>query len=398
MFKRRQTTAREEGFVSLFTVIFFMMLISVITIGFLRIMGVEQRQALDNDLTASALAAAESGIEDAKRAILKYNSLPDGDALKNDLRTALNSSDCDALFSSSAITTALNISNNGSITGSPNLNQYYTCLSVNLNSADYVSSSTAGKSEYIPLRSEGNAEYDQIKVSWHLATATAGAQGDGMPQRYATSNQLPQVTGSVAAQNWSTRGYPAYMRVQLYGYPDGTIDRAKINDRSRSIFMIPSTVGTAETTPIDFGVVDPLPHTFNQDKTPLQQIQCKGTGTPPNVPAGTYACTATLKLPSDPAYRSNINKYFLRVTPQYGSTHFKVELRNSSSGNTVNFSEVQPIVDVTGRASDVFRRVQARVRLDAISDLPEYSLESAGDVCKNMQVADGSFFQPNNCP
>lgn len=393
----KQIQRREEGFVSLFTVIFFMMLISVITIGFLRIMGVEQRQALDNDLTASALAAAESGIEDAKRAILKYNSLPDGDALKNDLKTALNSSDCDALFRTSSITSALNISNTGSINGSPNLNQFYTCLSVNLNSNDYISSSTAGKSEYIPLRAENNAEFDQVKVSWHLVNNTAGADGDGQPQRYATTNQLPQVTGSTPAQNWSTRGYPAYMRAQLYGYPDGTFDRAKIDERSRSVFMIPSTVGVDESSPILLDSADPLPHNFDQTKPSiLQQVRCKGT--PPNVPSGTYACTAILKLPSDPALRSNINKYFLRLTPQYGATHLKVELSNSTTGSTVRFSEVQPVIDVTGRASDVFRRVQARVRLDAISDLPEYSLESAGDICKNMQVSDGSFYQPNNCP
>src|SRR6266496_6576946 len=100
---------KERGFVSLFTVIFFMLLITIITVGFWRIMAIEQRQSLDNDLTASANAAAQSGIEDAKRAIIKYNSLSNGDPLKAQLEAALTSSECDALTGNNSIRTALNL-------------------------------------------------------------------------------------------------------------------------------------------------------------------------------------------------------------------------------------------------------------------------------------------------
>src|SRR5688572_24951927 len=65
----------EEGFVSLFSTIFFMLLVTVITIGFIQITATEQQQALNNDLSSSALASAQSGLEDGKRAVLKYFSL-----------------------------------------------------------------------------------------------------------------------------------------------------------------------------------------------------------------------------------------------------------------------------------------------------------------------------------
>lgn len=391
---------REEGFVSLFTVIFFMLLISVITIGFLRIMSIEQRQALDNDLTASALASAESGIEDAKRAILKYSSLPPSDPLKADLRTALTSTACDALFSNANIRSALNIRNDGSITGQANLNQFYTCLSVNLNSPDYVSSSTAGKSEFIPLRSQNGNSFDQIKVSWHLVSTTVGKDGDGIPQRYAPGLTLPRVTDSNPVNSWTDRGYPAYMRVEVYGFPNGNFNRNSVNDRTRSVFLVPNTssngAAAGENDPILLSTVDPLPHNFDVAKTGVRGVRCKGN--PPAVAVGTYACTATIELPNDPGLRGNNNNYYLRLTPLYGATHFRAELKDSATNSIVNFSEVQPIIDVTGRASDVFRRIQARVRLDSITDLPEYTVESADTICKNMQVADGSFYQPNNCP
>lgn len=387
---KRQT--HEEGFVSLFTVIFFMMLISVITIGFLRIMTIEQRQSLDNDLTASALASAESGIEDGKRAILKYASMPDG-AEKNALRSALTSNECNALLSNSTAN-SIGINATGSITGNADLNQYYTCLSVNLFSADYISSASAGKSEYIPLHTENDDPFDQIKVSWHMVSNAINAESDGRPSNYALSTSFPKVTGN--AQSWSAQGYPAYLRVQMYGYPQGSFTRDNVNDRTRSLFLIPSVVGTAENTAISTTISDPTPHEFDNGKSAVQAIQCKPT--PATVSEGEYACAATISLPDDPTLRGNNNEYYLRVTPLYGATHFKVELKDSSKGTIVNFSEVQPIIDVTGRASDVYRRVQARVRMDAVGDLPEYAVESADDICKNMQVSDGSFYQANSCP
>lgn len=388
----RQKVTDERGFVSLFTVIFFMLLITIITVGFLRIMAIEQRQALDNDLTASAEAAAQSGVEDAKRAIIKYNSLPDGDPLKAQLFSALTSNDCDALFTNASVRAALNINNNGSINNQPGLNEYYTCLSVNLNTADYVGQASAGKSEFIPLRTENNDRFDQVMVSWHLASQTIGNDGDGQPANYAPGLQLPPVTGG--ANSWSARGYPAYLRVELYGYPNGNFGRGGINTLSRSVFLVPNASGNAaavpSTTPINVGTVDP--RGMNQNKINLVGVRCNGT--PPNIPVGTYACTARIEL--EASQPSTSNNYYLRVTPLYGSTHFRLQmLRNNA---VVNFSGVEPIIDSTGRASDVFRRIQTRVRPDNLSNLPEYAAETAGDICKTMQVSDGSYYQGNVCP
>ncbi|MGH7196154.1 MAG: hypothetical protein ACREGJ_00060 [Candidatus Saccharimonadales bacterium] len=388
---------KEAGFVSLFSVIFFMLLITVITIGFLRIMAIEQRQALDNDLTASAIAAAESGIEDGKRAILKYYSLPNSDPLKGELASALNSSDCDALTRSPSIRTALGLNAAGNVIGNQELNQYYTCLSVNLNSPDYISHSPAGQSEYFPLKTSNPSGFEQIKISWHLISPSIGSDGDGVPSAYAPGPLLPPVinVNGNPTNSWSSQGYPAYLRVQLYGYPAGSFDRANLTDRNRSVFLVPSDSSNAaavdENTPIVLSAADP--RGFDQNKTVLRQVKCKPN---PGANVGSYACTALVELPTDPTLRGNNNNYFLRVTPLYGQSHFRAVLIHD--GQPVDMQEVQPIVDATGRAADVFRRIQARVRLNAPSGLPEFVAESANDICKNMEVADGTYYQPNNCP
>jgi Tfp pilus assembly protein PilX len=385
--------ASERGFVSLFTVIFFMLLITIITIGFLRIMTAEQRQALDNDLTASAQAAAQSGIEDAKRAIIKYNSLPDTDPLKAQLQTALTSSNCNALFTSAAVRTALNLNNSGSINNQPGLNEFYTCLSVNLNTPDYIAPASAGKSEFIPLSPENGDPFEQILVSWHLASAAVGTDGDGQPSNYAPGVQLPPVAGG--ANSWSTRGYPAYLRVELFGYPNGSFNRGGIDQLSRSVFLVPNASSNAaavpSSTPVNMGTIDPR----GADQTKINLVGVRCTGTPPNVPVGTYACSARLELPV--GQPSTSNKYYLRVTPLYGGAHFRLQMFHNSS-TVVNFSGVEPIIDSTGRASDVFRRIQSRVRLDNTANMPEFSAETASDICKTMQVSDGSYYQGNVCP
>lgn len=379
--------AGENGFVSLFSVLFFMMLITIITIGFLRVIGVEQRQALDKDLSNGALTTAETGVEEAKRALIKYASLDPNSSDKGHWRSVFNSGGCNALFSDNLIRNTLNLNPSGQV-GQTALNQFTTCLTINLSSADYESHNSAGKSEFIPLKHDPSQTFDQIRVSWHLLSNSVGTDGDGVPADYPPDSLLPPVTGN-NGDNWTNNGFPAYMRVELYGYPNGTFSRSDIDNRTHSLVLVPGTTGVTANTPIALDTIDP--RGIDQFKPGAQSVICQSLNNPP---IGSYACTATLQLPADPSLRGNNNNYFLRVTPLYGSVHFKVEMLKS--GSVINFNEVQPTIDSTGRVKDVFRRVQTRVRLDLSGNVPEYSAETVNDICKDMKVSDGSYYQ-NNC-
>jgi hypothetical protein len=98
----------------------------------------------------------------------------------------------------------------------------------------------------------------------------------------------------------------------------------------------------------------------------------------------THACSATLEVPA-PADGNVLNRNaFLRLSALYNSTHYKVELLKA--GTVVPFDNVQPEVDSTGRANDMFRRVKSRVELRGEFMYPESAIDITGDLCKSFTI------------
>jgi len=112
--------------------------------------------------------------------------------------------------------------------------------------------------------------------------------------------------------------------------------------------------------------------------------------------AGGYACSAVLVVP--PAIGS-INTAdrtaFLRLMPFYNATHFRVTLWNGPvnlANPSVKFKDVQPAVDSTGRANDLFRRIQSRVDLfDTSFPYPDATIDLTGNFCKDFAITDTQY-------
>jgi hypothetical protein len=64
-----------------------------------------------------------------------------------------------------------------------------------------------------------------------------------------------------------------------------------------------------------------------------------------------------------------------------------------SCSKTLPFVGVQARVDSTGRANDLFRRVEARIELvDIYFPLPDYSVQANTDIVKNFWVTFNNWF------
>jgi Tfp pilus assembly protein PilX len=392
----------ERGAVSIFIVIFTALLITTITVAFVRTMVQDQQQATMNDLSKSALDSAQAGVEDAKRAIVTYQShcIESGDGV--------GTTECNNLASALRDGTHCDTLQKAGVAGSPDdkevvikqaegdelLQQAYTCVKVQLDTKDFIGSVTPNTSRLIPLKASG--AFNQIVIEWYSQSDLQTAAGDN-PAGGATPVDLGLDARLPKLADWP-KNRPALMRVQLLQFGDsfklsdfyGTADASNANDAS--LFLVPSRVGRTTMSFSD---------DIRQSSTSgaLEQIACN-----PNFSSTStdtqYACKATIQLPNpiDTADAAKRHAY-LRVNELYNTnTNFRVTLQDASS-NPVSFSSVQPLVDATGRANDLFRRIQSRIELTN-SSIPytEATVDLTNSLCKSFLVTDKpEDYNPGNC-
>jgi Tfp pilus assembly protein PilX len=388
---------RQSGAVSLFVVIFAALLMTIVTISFIQLMVRDQRQATVNDLSQSAYDSAQAGVEDAKRLLLLDQSCRNGTAaLSINCTTIANAlvpapgqteTTCDTLAKAGIV----NQTNNETIieqsTGdnAAKLDQAYTCVKIKVENDDYKRELEVNKSETIPIRGVGT--FDSIELSWfHQDDVDSGEEeGDpmiGFPSSGADVSLPPVGT------KWQAN-HPALMRVQFMQTGDSfkltDFDNSQTGNKSdaNTLFLYPSETGLPDK---DFAL--------DARRSPLnapQLAHCVDSFV-----ESEYACKVTLRLPN-PIDGSSNRGAFLRLSALYNGAHVKVALKNG--GDSVKFDRVQPEVDSTGRANDMFRRVKARVELVGNFTHPEAAVDLTGNLCKNFTVTDqdSGFSKSTTC-
>ncbi len=352
--------SRESGIVSILSVIFFIILMSIISVSFLRIVTDEQDQVIQDDLSKGALAASRSGVEDAKRALLYCRTNPSGAGCSGILNQT-----CPGMFAGGlGATLGLNMQPDGVRVGDPTSdnNERYTCVTLNQDTPDVTGKMSEGLGDFIPLR--GTGTFDRIRISWHQ-TAVDGLAP--IPTAIASNNN----TRYDEWRNGTGQRYIAMPRIQLMQF-NATQPLGSQTDSTAGAFLVPNNSGSNTVS------ITSLNRTGIADKRP--KINC-------NSPESGYMCSAVVTFPSPPAG----TEYFLFIKAFYGTPNYKIELLQ---GNTVvYFSDVQPQVDSTGAAANVFKRILSRVsyQYDASTFYTSNSIESGMSVCKNFSVSIDSF-------
>ncbi len=408
---RYQKSSKQSGAVSIFVVVFTALLFVAVSVGFITIIISGQNQTTDNDLAQSALDSAHAGAEDAKRVLAQYTDCQE--------RNIQDTDDCQRIIKAiddpnqpcETVNYALSLgSGERPVQQSESdkaLEQAYTCVRVTPNTPNYVGktrSDAEGGIRIIPLKSV--ADYDVIQIRWLKDDDDMSYNNPGDTPDFSLlpkdSDQPDGFLKLPSRSDWLNDDRGALLRVGSLQYDPGNIDLLDMDDNARAVFLYSSRLGATNTAqnPIDMATVDlhlPLPP-VNQDRlvdaSPNKPIEadCNATGETRAAERGAYMCVSYLRLPR----HDNGSLFnYLTIASVYRDVSFEVSLMKVNADplqdpEIVRFKNVQPEIDATGRANNVFRRIVSRVEsADANqAPYPRAAVGSRSNVCKNFLVTD----------
>ena len=374
---------KQNGAVSLFIVVITALLITVITVSFIGIMVKNQQQASVIDLSQSAYDSAQAGVEDAKRALLKYQNIcaSGGDCVT--ARKQINASTCNTAVESLIDVVASKVGDEIKVqTGSANsLDQAYTCVKISLQTDDYVGVLTKEASKIIPL--VGADAFDTINVEWFSAKDLQGSSMAVNVPSIGVGN--PPLLSQDSWTSSTSLNRPAILRTQLMefnnsGFLLSDFNGNNENGSNNTLFLYPTNI--VSTT-----------RTFSDDTRlsakSLTQIHCEDS-----LILNNYSCSVAIKLPK--AITAGDHTAYLNLTAIYKNTHYRITLQNGVT--LVKFDSVQPKIDSTGRTNDLFRRVEARVSLNDVNfPYPEAAIYTEDNFCKDFLITDDASDYKNTC-
>lgn len=333
----------EKGFISIFSALIIMVLLALVIIGFTYTTNRSIKRTLDDQLNTQAFYAAESGVNDA----IDYLS-GGGTADKNS---------CDS-------------GGGGSFTYSvdPALDVGYSCVLIDVDPTQQVFSPVPveGSDKPIVANVRTSAAISGFSFSWDSTQPTLSSPRTGGFAGAGTRPDLPSKT------TWGND--IGIVRIDLVPVGvAGQLNRQNLVANSYTFFLYPTD--TSFSTNV-------TPGQANAGTTLL--ANCNNTG---------LRCQATVNL-SGPA----LSSYRMRIQSLYNPTQVSFEPFDSSN-NVLNMLDGQAVIDSTGRANDIFRRIQVRVPLAEIPGFTEaFALNSAGSVCKVLQVTPSGSNNIDNPP
>ncbi|MDB5170234.1 MAG: hypothetical protein JWN82_630 [Candidatus Saccharibacteria bacterium] len=351
----RNKTTNEQGMVSIVVTIILMLVISITVLSFAQIIRREQRQALDSQLSSQAFYAAESGINDA-RTYIKEHYLSKG-LVPDDKKACADAGDPN--YPPSAIPMTVD-----------GADTTYPCLLITGNPKSLVYDvSPSASSRVIPIDTHGTP-IKTIDLSWQ-----SPSQSDPIANCPATvSPDLPKAdlppTNPAA---WKC-GF-GMIRIDLV--PGENMTRNGLMASTFTAFLTP--VKQPGTNSISYIGGDNIytGGTANQSARPAAFCNTDGASAP--------TCKITIKDLS-------ASKYYARVSALYAEVKGFTVAANDFSAKPSNLYGAQVVIDSTGKANDVLRRIQVRVPLVSDTLHADYGIQSKDSLCKQYQTYPSSAY------
>lgn len=421
------------GAASLYVVIFITLLFGVITLSFVRLVISEATQTTNADLSKSAYDSALAGVEDAKTALLKYHDcLSQGYSGVKDstvscqkiiyeMQTGIASDSCDTVAKSlgrqqnkddGAViiqeTTDTTIRNTAS-----ELVQAYTCVKISEELPDYRTTLNYDtRIRIIPLRSEHINDLGTVLIRWFSSQNKGNSKFNWGGIRRTDQSTPPIISVQFLQADQPDDAVAGFKLSELSS--SSRVNKVAGSTNRGTIFLQPGLSTNLWHDSLSDNVISGKQLSESSDKSPLRekatdtikpekyiyQVKCKDIDT-----TADWYCDANIGIPR--TYRNNANRNpgatFLIVALPYGTpaTDISVELHDNTANQTIiPFTGVQARVDSTGRANDLYRRVETRVELvDVNYPYPEFTIQmndgSESVIKKNFSVTTNCWSADN---
>lgn len=394
--KLRNIYQSKKGVASLYAVVFATILFGVITLSFVRIILSEARQSGDDELSQSAYDSALAGVEDAKRAVNAYYACLNGGKGQAYCDANYNPFDatCDQFSrSTSNLKKVLGYQNaEGEIkiqetsttldrNDETTTDQAYTCITMSREVEDYRSTLTTDtRVRVIPIGIDSGQlnRVARIEFKWFSEN---------------NSTTLDRLYKNKALMKKSeTSNVPVISLTLLYTDAKFTISSFNNSTATNydTMILLPSEEGAdGATDTIGWGSITSAGN--SDTKNEPFSIKCS---------KGEFACKASLSV--DGHLPAGGNAVLVASMP-YGETvtDFVVTMYDSA-GNIINFEGAQISVDSTGRANQLYRRVETRLDpVDSYFPYPQFAAELDGEggseLMKNFWITYNCWTEKGTC-
>jgi Tfp pilus assembly protein PilX len=355
--RKTSIKSNQEGIVSIVVTVILMLIMTLIVLAMSQNSSREQRQALDRQLSDQAFYSAESGINDVSYYLYKYPNM------------AIKAEKCGEFETNvSAAATAAGdppVTLNGNV-DSTGVNRY-TCALYNKAplSIEYQKLGIS-ESKVVPIQAVDAAGspviVKKLQISWSDSADPNGA-----------------ITGDCSFNSGSpvlpsSCGYGG-VRAELI---NASNTREAMSKLSFIAYLLPNA-----TTGSSISVVG---KNYPENQGVINSVDCDG-------PPAPRRCTTTID-------DINLASFFLHVRSLYRPTDLSISAYNDSGQLLLKNSQIT--IDVTGKASDVLRRVQVRVPAQAQYTYPEFGIQTKDSICKLIGVtpnnAQAVSSNGNSCP
>lgn len=322
----------EQGFVAIIVAALIMIILSLITIGFTRIMQREQRQVIDRQLSRQAIYAAESGINDIYR------------GLQNNVNLPAEKTTCSVIDD---VGGQQNPAVNGGIIDE-SANVAYTCALYD-KTPDVLNYSVAtDESNVVELKPESGVAFSSLVFRWGNEESRDN-DIDALPQCGVNANVFPS----------SRPTNVPIIRVDLTN--SSVLSRDSLIGNTDYLYLVPCKNGAPGMTTYGF---------LTGEQGKVVEVGCVESQDSP--------CEVTIN-------GLNSVSYVARIRAVYASAQLSISGVDIAS-NSVQFRQAQTSIDVTARASDVVRRLRVSIPLTSANNPPEGVFQVFDGVCKLLSV------------